>query len=107
MTSPFGFGEQVGKEWLEEDPMGRRAAFFSFVNQQRQPQRRHFQNQFQDIQDMYLGQLGQTIRGGGIPEQTFGGFLEAFPFSERYRSLPPAIRGATASRFAPSVQSFL
>jgi hypothetical protein len=107
MVSPFGFQGDVGREWLEEDPLGRRGSFFSFINQKREPQRRYFQNQFQDIQNQFLGQLGQTIREGGVPEQTFGQFLVDFPFTERYQALPPAMRGALTTKYAPPVRTFL
>jgi len=109
MTQFFGddFSADVGQEFLEGSDLGRRSSFFSFVNQQNQPQQRFFQNQFQNIQNEFLGQLGETIRGGGLPTQTFQSFLEDFPFSERFGSLPPALRGALTNRFAPSIRFFL
>ena len=108
--SEFGgqsdFGFDVGQEFLEGSELGRRSSFFSFVNQQQSPQRRFFQNQFQNIQNQFLGQLGQTIRQGGQPDQTFQSFLEGFPFSQRFQELPPALRGQLNNRFAPSVRFF-
>jgi hypothetical protein len=84
-----------------------RESFFSFVNEQQSaPQRRYFQNQFQDIQNQYLGQLGQSLRRGEVADQSFTDFLGGFNFGDRYRGLPPSMRGALASRFAPSVQTF-
>jgi len=100
----FGFGSDFFSDVLEESP---RASFFSFVNQQNQPQQRFFQNQFQTIQNEFLGNLGQQLREGNQPSQTFTDFLSDFPFSERFSALPPALRGALTNRFAPSIRFFL
>jgi hypothetical protein len=85
---------------LGEEP---RAAFFSFQNQfGRSPnQRRFFQNQFSNIQNEFLGQLGRQLRQGMIPQKSFTNFLGDFPFTQRFASLPPSQRGAQTGRFAP------
>jgi len=111
MTTPFDpelFNADIGQEFLEGSELGRRSSFFSFVNQQQGPQQRFFQNQFQQIQNQFLGQLGQSLRDdpGQLPPQTFGSFLEAFPFEDRFAGLPPALRGALTNRFAPSLRFF-
>lgn len=100
------FDQDVGQEFLASDPEGRRASFFSFVNQQKAPQRRFFQNEFQNIQNQFLGQLGQNIRESGTSDLTFESFLGDFPFATRFQGLPPSLRGALKTRFAPSVRSF-
>ena len=66
--------------------------------------RRYFQGQFQNIYDEFLGKQGEALRGGALPAQTFQQFLDAFPFTQRYAALPPAMTGRTLSGFAPRVQ---
>jgi hypothetical protein len=65
-------------------------------------QRRYFQNQFRDIHNQYLGQLGKQLRAGVMPSMRFTEFLEQPDFLRRqYMSQTPAARGATTQRFAP------
>ena len=65
-------------------------------------QRRYFQNQFRDIHNQYLGQLGSQLRAGVMPTQRFTEFLEQPDyFSRQFRSQAPSLRGATTQRFAP------
>lgn len=106
---------------LEGEP---RAAYYSFQDQfgqrpgQRPGQRaggagssptqqRYFENQFSDVYNEYLGQLGSQVRGGQLPTTRFTSFLENFPFGERFGALPPSLRGGGgAARFAPQTQYF-
>lgn len=89
---------------LEGDPQ---AAYYSmpgmFGTSPRQ--RRYFQNQFRDIHNQYLGQLGSQLRAGVMPTQRFTEFLEqpSDPdfFRRQYMSQTPTTRGATTQRFAP------
>jgi hypothetical protein len=80
-----------------------KTTFFSFQNQfgGAPTQRRHFQGQFQDIYNQYLGTLGQDIRQGQAPTRTFLDFMGNFNFSEQFGQIPPSIRGGTTGRFAP------
>jgi len=84
----FGFGDQFG---------GRGGSGRG------QAQRNYFQNQFQPIFDEFTGQITQNIRGGQDPfqQQSFQEFLGELPFSQRFASLPPSMRGGQRSRFAP------
>lgn len=86
-------------ELLEDAP---RETFFSFQNQfGRAPtQRRYFQDQFQDIYNQYLGTFAQQIQGR-TPRSTFSEFMGDFDFNQQFGQIPPSIRGATTSRFAP------
>jgi hypothetical protein len=90
---------------LGESPQ---ATFFSFQDQfgDGQTQRRFFQNQFTPIFNQFLGTLGQDLRQGQLPEQTFESFLETFNFGEQFARLAPSIRGATTQRFAPPARFF-
>jgi hypothetical protein len=85
---------------LGEEP---RAAFFSFQNQfgQSPNQRKFFQNQFSNIQNEFLGVLGQQLQQGMLPQQSFSDFLGDFPFTQRFASLAPSMRGAQTNRFSP------
>lgn len=94
-------------DFLEDRP---EAGFFSFQDQfGRAPaQRQFFQRQFGDIQNEFLGLLGEQIRGGDVPNLRFLDFLEDFDFSKRFRQLPPSQRGGTAGfqrLFSPRTRS--
>jgi hypothetical protein len=80
-----------------------KTTFFSFQNQfgGAPTQRRHFQDQFQDIFNQFLGTLGQDIRQGQAPTRTFLDFMGDFDFSQQFGQIPPSIRGGTTGRFAP------
>ena len=89
------------EEVLNADP---RTAFFSFQNQfgrQGTGQRRFFQDRFQQIHNEFLGRLGEQLRGGQNPDQTFTNFLGNFNFGDRFRSTAPSLRGEDTRRFAP------
>ncbi len=95
-------------DFLEEGPGGPEAAFFSFQDQfgGSPAQQRFFSGQFPQIQQEFLGQLGQQIRQGGQPSGTFVNFLENFPFTQRFAGLTPFERGgARRSQFAPRTRS--
>ena len=62
--------------------------------------RQYFQRSFGDIYNQYLGALGSQIRGGGAPEMKFQDFLESDPFTKRYTSMTPEMRGAFGSERA-------
>jgi len=68
-----------------------------------QKQRDYFQNQFENIHDEFTGQIARNVRLGEDPSQrqTFTEFLGEFPFSQRFASLPPSMRGGQRGRFAP------
>ena len=92
-----------GSLFLNQDP---RMAYRSFQNRFGQaPRQRSFYDQFfPQAQDEFLGVLGEQVRGGMIPSMQFSDFLQSFPFMDRYRSLPPAMRGGQTSRFNPVAQ---
>lgn len=75
-------------------------------------QRRYFQNQFRDVHNQYLGQLGKQLRAGVAPSLRFSQFLD-YPntyseqpdfFRRQYMSQTPTTRGATTQRFAPQTR---
>ena len=66
--------------------------------------RRYFQGQFQNIYDEFLGKQGRALQGGQMPAQNLQQFLQEFPFTQRYSSLPPEMTGRTLGSFAPRVQ---
>ena len=106
MPPPFG-PDNPWWEGFETDPLGQRANYFRFAGQQRSPnQKKWFESQFQDVQDKYLGLLGQQVTGGGQPSQTWTGFLDEYfgqggGAQQDYSSLTPRQRGAQQGRFAP------
>lgn len=87
------------RDFVEDNP---EAGYFTFQNQWRTPnQRKYFQGQFNEIQNEYLGRLGQQIRGGGEGTLHFADFLSQMPWAERFQGLPPSQRGENASLFNP------
>jgi hypothetical protein len=102
MPSDFLFPgfENPFEGFLSQDPQ---AAYSSFSDRfgASPIQQQYFQGQFGDIRNQFLGELGRQARGGQLPQGTFTSFLEGFPFAERFAALPPSIRGAFTSRFAP------
>jgi len=97
---PYLFGQGAFDEFLEERPD---IAYYSFQDQlSRTPsQRRFFENQFRNIQNRYLGQLGSQLRAGRMPTRRFTDFLSDFPFQQEYYSRSPSMRGSYPSQFAP------
>ena len=90
-------------DYLEDRP---EAGYFSNQNQWRTPnQRDYFRSQFSNIQNQYLGQLGQWVKGGsqGQP-QKFLDFLGQYPWQQKFQELTPSQQGQDASRFNPFVR---
>jgi|TARA_R100001530_G_scaffold2685_1_gene4294 hypothetical protein len=92
---------------LEANPA---AAYYSYGEEWNTPmQQRHYQNQFQNIYNQYLGSLGGLLRedvGGGsvipsVTDNTFTGFLGNYDWNDRYGSLPPQMRGSFESQYNP------
>ena len=87
------------KAFMNEEP---EAAYFSYQNQWNTPNaKRYFQSQFGNIQNQYMGQLGQLIRGGGEPTLNFPDFLTQFPWQQTFQDLPPRQRGMEQGQFNP------
>ena len=94
-NNPFG-------DFLEASPG---AAYYSYSGEWGAPSgQRHYQNQFQNVYNQYLGSLGGLLRQGIMPtadEDTFTNFLGNYDWTERYGQLPPAMRGDFSSQFNP------
>ena len=87
-----------------ENPFGKGAesAYFSQQNQWKSPNvKKYFQGQFSNIQNQYMGQLGQMIQGGQAPSLEFTDFLSQFPWQQKFQELSPQERGQDTSRFNP------
>ena len=93
------FDPKIFSDFLENVPQ---AGYFSLDQPYgKSPrQRRCFQNQYQDVQNEYIGQLGRQIRSGQLPTLQWTDFLEKFPFSERYAAMPPQYRGDFPRQFS-------
>ena len=88
--------------FLEESDIGLRANLFSRPETRGTPARsRFFQNQFADIQNQFLGQLGAQIRGGEAPTLTCENFLNDFDLDRAFSGAPPSFRGDFRRRFDP------
>ena len=123
--TPPSFDGNPFRSYLGDVPQ---AAYFSFQDQFGQTprgvtspgQRQYFQNQFQNIHNQFMGQLGEQLRRGQAPTRQFTDFLSEripqggrtegvpvaptrpIPFAERFASLPPILRGDySASRLSP------
>ena len=91
--------------FLEENPQ---AAYFGYQPQfGRSPnQKKWFQNQFSEVQNRYMGQLGQQIMGGGAPTLNFTDFLSQWfapqgGAAQEWAGLSPSQRGMNQGRYAP------
>lgn len=60
---------------FETDPTARRANFFGRIGAKPRNQQRYFREQFEDVQDRYLGALGQLVLGGQSPTLGFSDYL--------------------------------
>jgi len=99
---------------LEESPS---AAYHSYQSDWNTPaQTQYYQNQFQNVYNQYLGTLGSALRQGatgqegalGIPEisqMTFADYLGDYDWTNRFTSLPPAMRGDYSAQFNPRTRS--
>ena len=94
--------------FLEDVPQ---AGYFSYQNQfgKSPNQRKYFQNQFQEVQNQYMGQLGQIMRTGGEPTLSFMDYLDQYfspggGQSQQWGSMSPRQRGTQRSGFAPSAR---
>ena len=111
MTMQNGGDDQRGGWWSDILGFSPRDTYFGFGNQFTgrgpsaggQTQRNYFRNQFQPIFDEFTGVLSQNLMQGQTPEQqpSFQEFLGDLPFSQRFASLPPSMRGGQRGRFAP------
>ena len=99
-ASPYGT-----YNWIEELENLPQAAYYAQQPQWGAPkQQRYYQGQFQEIQNQYLGRLGQQMMGGGMPSLQFTDFLGNFPWTQQYAQLPPSLRGDNPSLFNPRTQ---
>ena len=104
---PFG-RDNLYFNFMESDPEGRKANYFSFDDQfGRSPnQKRFFQQQFEEVQNKYLGRLGRQVRGGGEPTQELTSYLTDYfapggGAQQEWGAMSPGARGQNDSRFAP------
>lgn len=98
---PTGQGMLPSLQLLGQLP---EAAYFSFQDQggQSPRQQRYFQGQFSNVFNQFLGGLGRQLgQGQNVPTGTFEDFLGDYNFGQQFSQLPPSVRGATTSRFAP------
>ena len=78
------------------------AGYYSYQNQWTSPNmKKYFQGQFGNIQNQYLGQLGQIVRGGQAPTLKIMDFLSQIPWQQQFQGLTPQEKGVDYSRFNP------
>ena len=65
------------EDFLETD-QGRRAAFFGGIPDFTGARQQFFTNLFPQVENRFLGALGQQIQGGGAPTLRFQDFLKNF-----------------------------
>jgi hypothetical protein len=63
--------------------------------------RNFFQNQFSNIHNQFLGQIGQQILGGQAPTARFTDFLGDFDFQKHAYGFTPGQRGQSSARYTP------
>jgi len=90
------------EDWLEDDP---EVLYRGLVPQNvTRPFLNYFNSQFGNVYGDYLGGLGRTALSGQEPTQSFGNYLEQFPFMKRWQDLTSQERGETPGRFAPRLR---
>ena len=97
-------GSQRPKDFDQTEEAKRQEEMFGSPFGTSPASKRYFQGQFQNVYNEFLGQQGRALQGGQMPAQNFQQFLQAFPFTQRYSSLPPEMTGRTLGSFAPRVQ---
>lgn len=93
--------------FLEEEP---ESAYFAYQDQfggssQAPKQTSFFQDQFANIYNQYLGQLGMQVNQGDVPSMQWQDYLKGFDFDSWYKSqVPYSERNAEYNQFAPKTQ---
>ena len=112
------FGDNIFDIIEEESPQAVYDFFRPQENEAAPAQRRFFQNSFNDIFRQYTrGILNQFRQAPGDatniqdflqanPQQSFSGFLEEFPFSQRFSNLTRSERGFNPAKYAPTTRAF-
>ena len=100
MPDLFDGGFNPFSDILESEP---RAGYFAYQNQvgSSPNQKKWFQNAFSQVQDQYLGQLGQQLGGNQLPTLRFADFLKNYDFQGQYNQLTPTQQGRQTSDFNP------
>lgn len=93
-------------DWLDTNP---EVGYYAFGRQggQSANQKNFFRNQFSNVHNQFLGQLGQQILGGQLPDLRFGDFLKSYDFGGAYNRATPRERGqgfGYSSQFAPQAR---
>jgi hypothetical protein len=103
---PFLTGEGLLDLFEEDRP---EAIFSSFTQGFGQPQRRFFEKQFSNFFNEFQGDLARQAQvnpQAAAPNQTFQQFLSGTPFTDRFASLAPSLRGFQNRQFAPQTRFF-
>jgi|TARA_R100000306_G_scaffold61621_1_gene64764 hypothetical protein len=66
---------------------------------------RYWSGQYGNVMNQYVGEAGRRMRAGQDPSSmSFFDYLEQYPWTERYSSISPLLRGGGVSRFNPSAR---
>ncbi len=78
------------------------AVYFSYQDQWKSPNaKKYYQEQFSNIQNQYMGQLGQMVQGGGAPSMEFADFLKNFNWGQNFQQNAPRSQTQNTSQFNP------
>ena len=88
------------QDFLEQEPT---AAFFSAIKPfGTSPRRSRFlQEQYAPNRGRYMGELGEQLRQGILPDLPFTDFLSSQDFNRQYMDQPRYNRGMSSSSFNP------
>lgn len=105
MSNAYDWGNENTSTFDEYLDLNPAAAYYSYSGEWGTPsQQRHYQNNFQNVYNQYLGSLGGLLRQGVMPtatENTFANFLGNYDWTERYSSQPPEMRGEFSAQYNP------
>ena len=91
---------------LEQQPRTTYQSFQNLFSGRSPLQQQYFNTQFTPTYNRYLGNLGSTLRSGVLPTTTFTDYLSGQftptngldPFTRRFGSIPPEMRGGSPGR---------
>jgi hypothetical protein len=88
------------QDWLEGNPS---AVFANWSNQLggTPAQKTYYGNNYNNTYSKYMGALANTAQQGNIPTQTFGNWLQSYPWLKEFQNQPSYMRGYNPAQFSP------
>ena len=85
--------QNMWQEWLEDTPQASYYGSLGGQKSQTPAQRRHYEGNFSNMWNRYMGNLGGQALGGQQPTGSFTDYLGGFDWNKNYNALPRWQRG--------------